>query len=183
MKKLTLRERVLLIILIILILISGYFLLFYMPNKSKVENLQSEITQKNKMISQFEEMAENQENMQKQLSYLKSNESNRKPMPYYDNIQNIIFELNKILVNTNKYSINFSVSETEESVVERKVSIPFSCNSYAEVKDVLEQISSGDLPCLIDSVNIYDGSDGEIEAEINIIYFEYNKNTTVTENN
>lgn len=181
MRKLTIRERVLLVVLLILVAISCYVLLFYQPTQLKVKNLQDEIVQKNETILQLQEMVDKQQDMQKELVLLQNEDSGRKAIPYYDNIQNVIFQLNHILSKTNQYAVNFSTKENENGIVERRAGIPFSCSSYEEVKEVLEQINTGHIPCFIDSVNIREGKEGNVEAEISVIYFEYNKEQTETE--
>lgn len=181
MRKLTQRERVLLVILLILLLISAYVLLFFQPTQAKVKRLQEEIAQKNETISQLQEMVDQQQEMQRQLALLQKEDSGRNIMPYYDNIQNVIFQLNHILDQTNQYAVNFSAKENENGVVERRAGIPFSCNSYEEIKGVLEQIDSGQLPCFIDSVHIGESKEGQVEADINVIYFEYNQDQTEAE--
>lgn len=178
MRKLTLRERVLLIIFIIIALISAYLLFFYIPNRNQLHILQGEITQKNEIISQYKEMVEEQENMEEKLEQLKTGNNVRNPMPYYDNTQNVILELNEILATANKYALQFSIKENEEAVVERQVSIPFQCNNYNEIKDILQQISSGKIPCFIKSISIYKHNEEEIEAIINVSYFEYKDETS-----
>ena len=99
MRKLTIRERVLLVVLLILAAISSYVLLFYQPTQLKVKNLQDEIVQKNETILQLQEMVDKQQDMQKELVLLQNEDSGRKAIPYYDNIQNVIFQLNHIHIN------------------------------------------------------------------------------------
>lgn len=185
-RKLTFREKVLLIILGIVALVSSYILLFYIPNSEKIELLEGEIAQKSNMVAECQAMVADQKRMELKLEKFKVGAESRYPMPYYDNIQNVILILDRILPPTNQYAVDFSVKEVErqeekeeskqakQPVVERQTTIPFVCNNYMQVKDTLKKISSGTIPCLIQDLEIHE-HDGTSNAIANVSYFEYRK--------
>ena len=52
MRKLSTRERVLLLLLAVIAIVSGYILLFYLPTTQRIESLNAQITQSQELVAQ-----------------------------------------------------------------------------------------------------------------------------------
>ena len=126
MRRLSIRERVLLVILAVLVVICGYVFLFYLPSDEMLTALDGRIQQSQAILDQSQVMLAHQRQMERALEELQAGDTQPREMPDYDNIQAVMVELNRILADSREYSLRFTSAEGEDRVLERQVTLPFT---------------------------------------------------------
>lgn len=178
MRKLTLRERVLLVLLAVIVVISAYVMLFSMPMAQKVQTLTEEIAQTDELALQLELRLGEKQRMERELQQLESAEDAPAVMPEYDNLQAVMVELHRILANCDEYSLSFQGDETEEQVYCRQVVLPFTCGSYEEARAIVQQLRDSDLRCMVDNVEFQEEETGSVSAVVTVTFLEYRPEQT-----
>ena len=140
MRKLSTRERVLLAILVVVAVVSGYVLLFSMPLNEKIQTLGQEIMESEDLKTQLESRWSQQQRLQQLTEQLKKQEGEVRYMPEYDNLQAVMVELNTILADCQEYSLAFQPDDPEDAIYARRATIPFTCGSYDQARDVLQRL-------------------------------------------
>lgn len=173
MRKLTVRERVLLAALVVIAAISGYAMLFYMPISQRTQALQEQIAQEEALSAQLEERLEEQRQMQRNVEALSAREDTPPRMPEYDNLQAVMVELNDILSDCLEYSLSFQGDDGSDSIFHRSVTIPFRCADYNAAKAVLQRLHDSALRSLLESVQLSQRADGTVEVTAEVTFLEY----------
>ena len=169
MRKLSTRERVLLAILVVVAVVSGYVLLFSMPLNEKIQTLGQEIMESEDLKTQLE----SRWSQQQLTEQLKKQEGDVRYMPEYDNLQAVMVELNTILADCQEYSLAFQPDDPEDAIYARQATIPFTCGSYDQARDVLQRLHDSPLRNLITDVQITEQDDGSVKATATMLFFEY----------
>lgn len=173
MRKLSTRERVLLLLLAVIAIVSGYILLFYLPTTQRIESLNAQITQSQELVAQLDAKLASQQQMENKLEQLSAQDAQVPYMPTYDNIQAVMTELHAILAGCQEYSLSFQSEQGEDHVFYRRVSIPFTCSSYEQAQEILQKLHDSTLRGLLEDVQISQQEDGTVKASATIIFFEY----------
>lgn len=173
MRKLSTRERVLLLLLAVIAIVSGYILLFYLPTTQRIESLNAQITQSQELVVQLDAKLASQQQMENKLEQLSAQDAQVPYMPAYDNIQAVMTELHTILAGCQEYSLSFQSEQGEDHVFYRRVSIPFTCSSYEQAQEILQKLHDSTLRGLLEDVQISLQEDGTVKASATIIFFEY----------
>lgn len=173
MRKLSTRERVLLLLLAVIAIVSGYIMLFYLPTTQRIESLNAQITQSQELVAQLDAKLASQQQMENKLEQLSAQDAQVPYMPAYDNIQAVMTELHAILAGCQEYSLSFQSEQGEDHVFYRRVSIPFICSSYEQAQEILQKLHDSTLRGLLENVQISLQEDGTVKASATIIFFEY----------
>lgn len=173
MRKLSTRERVLLLLLAVIAIVSGYILLFYLPTTQRIESLNAQIAQSQELVAQLDAKLASQQQMENKLEQLSAQDAQVPYMPAYDNIQAVMTELHTILAGCQEYSLSFQSEQGEDHVFYRRVSIPFTCSSYEQAQEILQKLHDSTLRGLLENVQISLQEDGTVKASATIIFFEY----------
>lgn len=173
MRKLSTRERVLLLLLAVIAIVSGYILLFYLPTTQRIESLNAQITQSQELVAQLDAKLASQQQMENKLEQLSAQDAQVPYMPTYDNIQAVMTELHTILAGCQEYSLSFQSEQGEDHVFYRRVSIPFTCSSYEQAQEILQKLHDSTLRGLLEDVQISQQEDGTVKASATITFFEY----------
>lgn len=173
MRKLSTRERVLLLLLAVIAIVSGYILLFYLPTTQRIESLNAQITQSQELVAQLDAKLVSQQQMENKLEQFSAQDAQVPYMPAYDNIQAVMTELHTILAGCQEYSLSFQSEQGEDHVFYRRVSIPFTCSSYEQAQEILQKLHDSTLRGLLEDVQISQQEDGTVKASATIIFFEY----------
>lgn len=173
MRKLSTRERVLLLLLAVIAIVSGYILLFYLPTTQRIESLNAQITQSQELVAQLDAKLASQQQMENKLEQFSAQDAQVPYMPAYDNIQAVMTELHTILAGCQEYSLSFQSEQGEDHVFYRRVSIPFTCSSYEQAQEILQKLHDSTLRGLLEDVQISLQEDGTVKASATIIFFEY----------
>lgn len=177
-RQLTTREWMLLALLGVILLISGYMLLFYMPQTAERDRCLGETESCRTEIEAAQLRLEEKRRMERELEALFSFETPPLSIADYDNLQPVMFELNSILASTEDYSLSFSTVDTSQAIVRRSISISFTTGTYEAAKAVLQQLHDSTFRCMLDNVSITTNQGERDTVAVNgtIVFFEYQAN-------
>lgn len=176
MRKLNAREKTLLGILLVMLIVSSYVMLFKMPINDEINQLNEQIKADKELIEQMDVKLSDKHRMESVLDEIFSKNTNPISMPIYDNVTNVMFELNRILAQSEQYSLSFQSVDPSSEIIERNVSLPFSCSSYEVAYSILDQLDKSNLRCMIDDLSVQTGGEGTVSVSANITFFEYCEN-------
>lgn len=174
-RQLTAREWMLLGVLGVLLLVSGYMLLFYMPQTAERDRCIGEAETCRTEIEAAQILLEDKRRMERELEELFAAETPPLSIADYDNLQPVMFELNSILAGTENYTLTFGTVDDSQSIVRRSISMTFTTGSYESAKEVLRQLHDSAYRCMLDGVNISlgRGEGGSVSVSGSIVFFEY----------
>lgn len=177
-RQLTAREWMLLALLGVILLISGYMLLFYIPQTTERDRCIAETETCQIEIEAARLRLDEKRRMERELEELFAAETPPLSIADYDNLKPVMFELNSILASTQDYSLSFSTVDASKTIVRRSISIAFTTDSYASAKAVLQQLHDSAYRCMLDSVNLNLGRDAQSPVTVSgtIVFFEYQAN-------
>lgn len=171
--QMTIREKVMLCILIILLVCAGYYYLFYVPMKEDTEVYKQEYATLDETLIVAEAKTTKMAKMKAELEALKQSSTEEiKPLPAYDNRQNLMSQLSNILAKTQHYNITFGNVSGDGTTISREITLNYSCGSYEAAKQILLEIYDGEYPCVFGTLHL---SNEGATVSIQITYFEYGK--------
>ena len=173
MRKLTMRERVLLIVLAVIVVISGYVLLFYLPMRQSAQSLQAQIEENEELSAQLDARLTQQRQMEHSVAQWSEDPDALPEMPSYDNQQAVMVELNSILSDCLEYSLSFQTDDTQGNVFRRTVTIPFVCANYTAAENILQRLHDSALRSHLSDVQIAQQEDGTVHVTAVMTFFEY----------
>ena len=174
-RQLTVREWFLLMLLLAVALVSGYTMLFYLPMTSRRDAARTETEACYAELEAYEIQWQGKKRMEKELEELFSGEKEPVGLAPYDNLQQVMFELNAVLSGTEDYSLSFGTVDTEPSIVRRNISLTFRSTGYEAAKAILAQLHDSSLRCMLETVNMKmeSGKEGPVTVDASIVFFEY----------
>lgn len=175
MRKLSTRERVLLVCLAVVALVSGYILLFYLPMSQRMDALNAQVIQGEELQTQLEGRLMHQRKMEKTLNALAEQENVPPRIPEYDNLQAVMMELHGTLAPSQEYSLSFQGDAGEGHLFHRQVTIPFTCATYQQAKKILQELHDSPLRAWLSDVQIVQQENGTLNVTAVMTFFEYQK--------
>lgn len=176
-QKMTVREKMLLVILGILVLFCLYYFFFLIPTNEKIDFYENEKLSVEEQILVADATAEKKRMMEAELKAIFSGEMGEvKEIPAYDNSHNVMNSLSSILAEAKKYDLSFSSVEIEENTVRRNLSLSFECDSYGACKNILRKIGEGEYRCIFKDLYLdYNDSSEALSYSVKaeIVFFEY----------
>lgn len=174
-RKLTAREWILLGVLAVLAAVSGYVMLFYMPVTTQRDNAINEAELCRLELEAAQLRLEEKHRMERELEEIFAQSEDPLSLAPYDNLQPVMMELNAILDGAEDYSLSFGTVDTEEPIVRRSISMTYTAGSYAAARDILQQLHDSAYRCMLDSVGISVGQEGNgsVTVDSTIVFFEY----------
>ena len=178
MKKMTVREKVLMGILGVLVLFCVYYFVFLVPTTEKIDACMNENLTIEEQLVIYDATAEKKKMMETELEAIFNGEKGDvKELPAYDNGHNVMNQLSYILADTEEYEISFSSVEEVDSTVRRGVTLNFSCKTYEMAKRVLTEIYNSDYRCILKDLYLNCKEDNEqttYNVIVDVVFFEYN---------
>ena len=111
--------------------------------------------------------------VEQELEDLSASGNAPREMPAYDNLQAVMVELNSILADSQEYTLRFASADGEETVAERRVTLPFTCADYDTAKGILRRLHDSDLRCQLEDVSLSQGENGAVQVTASLIFYEY----------
>lgn len=153
------REKALIVILAVIVLALLWYTLIFQNIDNQVKKVESDIaTAQDKLAVDNAKLAQ-QKNMQDAIDRYVASGARIVPVPKYDNIQNVMTQLNVVLAGTSSFTMTFDdIKTTQSNTIERGVSLNFGCASYADAVNVLTNLARGPYPCRITECSISSSS-------------------------
>lgn len=176
-KQLSTREKLLLTVLGVLIVIAAYILLVHQPVTRDTQRIQIETEEAQTALMLLQARATVLDRMQSQIEDA-IDDPNAPQAADYDNLQNVMRELNAALAGAAAYDLRFDAVEPPEdgNIARRVIRMGFSCATYEQARSILIRLASGPYRsqignCSIDLHN-RDSEREQVTVELVITYFE-----------
>ena len=178
------REKALLLLLAIVMVVIVWFIFVYQGTTNRITELEGEISATQTQISVDETRVAQQTQMQSTIDQRKAEGVDPTIMPDYDNMQNLMAELNSIMAAAENYTLSFDqLAEDEQGHVMRGVRVDYTTANYNSAEKIVEALAEGAYPCRIDSVSTnihYEGVDillgkrgtQKTDASVHVTFFE-----------
>lgn len=153
-RRFTLREKVLLGLLIVILLIGLYFFLVHYPIENRLEEIASERDEVEMQIEIAEAREKIYNDMQEELQDIFTQPADEITyMPKYDNIQVLMSKFNEIFLDLEP-RMTFSSVIIENGIVTRPISFSFQAPSYEKAKEVLIELTGTGFRCLLSNITV-----------------------------
>ena len=173
MKNMSGREKAMLGILGVLCIVLAYYYLVYIPMTTEIENYKQEYVTVDESMIIVEAKVAQMSSMKAEIEAIKAGEvGDIKVLPMHDNRQNLMSQLSMILAKTKSYNIRFGTITADGTTISRQVTLDYICEDYALAKGILQEIYTGQYPCIIGNISV--GSNGAAMS-MDITYYEHGK--------
>lgn len=175
-RQLSAREIILLVILFSILLVGGYWLLFYTPMTQELALLEEERISGEEQIEAVMVKTQDKQRMESELAEIFAENPNPVSLAPYDNQKPVMYELNNILQSAETYSLSFSTVDSGGGggILRRMISLSFTASTYEAAKEVLRQLNDSVYRCVLDSLNVsLDGNGGQTSVAVTLVFFEY----------
>lgn len=175
-RELTKREKILLLVLVVLVLVLGYFKLVLQPINDQVSQYKASMQAQQTQLEQDQVKVAQMEKMQKTIDQIKASGESRS-IPQYDNSGKLMLELHQIMSATLDYSLDCSAGTTQDSyIVLRPIVMTFRTATYEQARQIVDQLCASENISQISDVNINvrfaAGGGSTVETTLAITYFE-----------
>ena len=143
-RELTLREKVLLLILIVLVMVLGYFKLLYEPVSDRIARCREDTAQEQLALEQNAVRLAQMEKMEQALADIRA-AGGSKAIPRFNNSEALLRELRGLLAGTGEYSLDFGDGTTQQGyIVLRPVSMTYRTSTYEQSRAIIDRLSASD---------------------------------------
>lgn len=173
-RRLTLQQNIALVVISIILLGVLYYFAVWETTSKTMETY--DVTQLEDQLLTVQVKA------QRMLQMEKVNEENADRttglVAGYNNLQNEIVELNRILGNADSYQINFEDATVDGGTVRRNISISFASSSYDRAKEILQLLQNGKYKCLLRNIQMTAMDSGleqtsQVRVSLSVTFYEY----------
>lgn len=149
----TTREKVLLVLLAIILIGVVYSKFVYTPTSEAILAAQTARDDCDADFLVQVAKASKLRDMRRELELIVENAGSVSEIPPYDNLQNVMAELNTILLAATEPNIDFDSVTFSEGLATRKISMTFTCANYAQAKQVISALAGCRYRCQIDDLS------------------------------
>lgn len=151
----TTREKTLMLILVILLLATGYYWVVAMPVQDRITAANAADASAQDEIMVESVRAKQLRTMQEELESAKSNgEQKVSSIPDYDNLENVMIQLDAILTPASTYTLNFSDVGISDQLVNRPISMTFTCANYQAARGIIDSLYNCVYRCTLDNISM-----------------------------
>lgn len=153
-RRFTLREKILLLVLILVLLVGLYFFLVHYPVQNQLTEIENERAEWQMRYDALEVKAGIYRDMKEELDeILKLPEDELTVMPKYNNIEPLMKELNRIFLGTEP-SLNYGSMSTNNRIVSRPIRFSFKTPDFDKAKEVLRELTHTGWRCLLTDLTL-----------------------------
>lgn len=176
-KKISGREKIMLVFLVILLVGVVYYMGFYQPTTTEIALIQQQTVDADSQIAAASSKVASIKSMQAELDEIFARPENEiTEIAPYDNAKAVMAQLNGILALSNQYSLSFQDPTVQsDGTVRRVISMSFSCSNYDTARTILESLSNSQWRCLVNNISISASTDftqEEVSVSATITFFE-----------
>lgn len=169
------REKVLLLVLVLMLLAFAYYLTVQKPVRQELDTITEQTLDVETKLQVEQLRAARTAQMRKELEEMERSGGNSPvPIPTFDNLQNVMVELNGILAAADNYDLNFSSPVMDGSLVRRAIGMSFTCGSYADARAILDHLYACRYRCRIGDLSLsgdLSGSEG-VQVSLTATFYE-----------
>lgn len=166
-REFTQREKILLLVLVAILLLTGYLKLFLAPVEKQYTDAQAKYADAQDSLTLAESKLASMKKMEAALKKLEeAGASSDVTIPAYDNSDNVMVQLDAILGSAVNYQVTFSDVSYGSNLVSRPVKLTFTARNYAAAKEILTSLYNCKYRCALSDIAISSGSDtGNVRTE------------------
>ncbi len=174
-RQLSTREIILIGLLAVVGLIAIYVLLFYTPMTSALDSLKSQKESAEIDLQAAQLRLEEKQRMEAALEEIFEKDPDPVGLAPYDNLQNVIVELNAVLKDTENYVLSFGTVDDAETLVSRQITLQFTSKSEQAARAILQRLHDSRYRCMLDdlSVAVSDSAEAPVTVNASLLFFEY----------
>jgi Tfp pilus assembly protein PilO len=159
-REFTKREKILILILVFLLLFSGYFKFVLQPAQERVTAAQNACADIENSMTVETVKAKRLADMRAAIdSYENKTDGKSSVVPLYDNIDNVMVQLDAIMKQAADYSLTFDDIQQGDQYVARPVEMSFTCGSYDAAKKIISDLDGCVYKCSLDNITVSTGKD------------------------
>lgn len=159
-REFTQREKILLLILVVLLLLTGYLKLFLTPVEKQYTDAQAEYSDAQTSLTLEQAKLKSMKKMEAALKKLEEDgASSDITIPAYDNSDNVMIQLDAILGTAVNYQMTFSDVVYGDTLVSRPLKLTFTAKNYAAAKEILTNLYNCKYRCALSDIAVSSGSD------------------------
>lgn len=192
------RDKIMMGVLALVVVAALWYLLFFTPTKSRIEELrgsedggkgliQTTKEENDGVVEDINVLKGWMEDLGLSIEDADDEEkiTNFTKIADYNNLVQLTDEVNQILGVTDTFSLNFSTPSRGENCWRRDIAVTFKTSSREDAYDVLRSFNEMEHGCLINNItfSVSQGDNGGETANVscNISIFEYEKTEEVAE--
>lgn len=178
-REFTKREKALLLILVCILLGAVYYFLVALPSMNRISAAQEQTALlQDEMMVETARLKQIQE-MQQKIEDASLRNGFKTEIPAYDNLENVMKQLDTILSSTTDYALAFSPITEEGSLVYRPIEVQFHCANYGVARGIIDKIYTSPFKSMIDTLSVdnveYNDADianSPVEITMTVIFIE-----------
>ena len=159
------REKVLIVILVAILIVLGYYWLVDTPVRNGIEEANARKESTNIELTAVTAKINELQRMQDELDAL-GPEGRGAYMASYNNSAAEYAALNDILADTDEYMISFAELSKEGDLVRREFSIQFTTTGYSDAKEVIKKLENSEYRCRIGDLSCLAEKSDDTEADL-----------------
>lgn len=173
----TRREKALLLVLTFMLIGLGYLKLIHEPVQTALLEAQNRQANAEDVLVVEQARLEQMRAMEKELEALKAGGTiEDAELPYYDNIENVMVQLNAILTPAQQYSLTFAEpQQDEDGLVSRPIQMNFTAGSYQTARTIMNDLYHCWYRCSISNISVTgqeDVSQGDVSVSLTATFYE-----------
>ncbi len=167
------------VFLLVLAIGASWYLFFLKPLQAEIASIKNQ-TEDVKAQAQVEAAKlSKMDAQQAEIDAIFRENENPSEIAAYDNVQNVMNQLNGILQSAKEYSLTFANPTTDDAgIVRRSVSVTVKASTYDDAKAIIMACEQNHWRCLITNMNLasantlQDVNGGEVSLTATIVFFE-----------
>ena len=172
-KKIKTKESIFLLVCILLLLGMIYYQVVWKPTEKTMETYNLVTIEDELLIAQAKAMRMAQ--MERVIK--EHNGETVGIIADYNNLENEITELNRILAEAQSYQLDFEDATTDGSIVRRNINIDFQVGDYRTAKNMIESLQSCLYKSLVRDVTLSSKSGGlqstnQVNVSLQVTFYE-----------
>lgn len=166
-----------LLLLGFLIIVTTYYFVIQGPIKKQTQELEAQKVQIQNDITNILPEVDKKQKMEEEIDRVFEKDPNPTSIADYDNIQNIILEMNAIFdTGDNSYKIQYATGSEvvyENNIVERWIKISFTAPSYDDALDRIMDLHDSTHKYQITNLYVSDAKSGACSVSITLVDYEF----------
>ncbi|WP_024866588.1 type II secretion system protein GspM [Butyrivibrio sp. FCS014] len=153
-RKLSSREKTLLVILVLIILAALYYLFIFQPVTDRINRSKENAASLEIQLATLDAKVAQIQRMQKSVEEYAQNGHIISIMPSYSAGKQELVFLNSTLAASEDYYVGFTSITREGNQIRREFSLKFTVDHYSEAENILNILEHSDLRCLISDLTV-----------------------------
>lgn len=178
-RRFTLREKILMLVLIVILLLGLYFFLVFYPVRNQLQGIDKQIQDVEDEQLAADILEKRYADMNAELEEIFSMQKDEITyMPEFDNMNQLLACFYKIFENNTRWDYDSSES-TKDGIVTRTIRLTFEATDFENAKEVLGKLTDTGYRCLLKNLSLSpsgnDVEDGALRISLSIDFYEIQK--------